>query len=494
MTTAMRTANLRRQLISLFAGPFLCFLIMSLPPLAGLSEHGMLCLAACSWLLIWWITEVLPLPVTSLMAIPIFAFMGIMDPNKVFAFMGHPAMMLIFGATIIVGVWKESNLIERYAYWCFNLPFIRSSPKRMVFVFTMGAGLMSSIAPNIPLVILFISISLAIVKSCNLSAENNFTRSLCTLSAMAPMFGGMGTPLGGAPNIIVIAIVATALGHDITFFEWSAVGMPLCVLIMLCCFLVTSFLYPVHENNVSIPQDYMKRKMEELGPITIYEHVAIWVMVVALILWCAGPQIFSLLGLPEIGKMLNAPVVAVLMGVATFLVPIRRDQESGKLVFAMNWDQAVRNIGWNIIVLQVGAVAFGQVLLEGGIDKWAAAGIQSLLGDVSGVVVWAALVFLTGFLSQIILCLAIIPLMIPITIGLAQLYGFDPLLACLSVGFVSNLTTMFPFSSVAVAIVMTSSDGYARSKDFILSGFLNTVGITLLVFFFCYFAGPVILG
>lgn len=54
----------------------------------------------------------------------------------------------------------------------------------------------------------------------------------------------------------------------------------------------------------------------------------------------------------------------------------------------MNWDQAVRNIGWGIIVLQIGAIAFGQVLLKGGVDKWMAQCIQMLLGDIHGLLVW----------------------------------------------------------------------------------------------------------
>ena len=209
--SAPATPALCRQIAFFALGPLLCFLLKDLPPLEGMNPDGMVCLAGCVWLMLWWMTEVLPLPVTSLMAVPIFGFLGVMAPDKVFATIGHPAMMLIFGATIIVGVWKESNLIERYAYWCFNLPFVRGNPVRMVLIFTFGAGVMSAIAPNIPLTILFISIAVAIGKSCNLAPDNNMMRSLCTLSAIAPALGGVGTPLGGAPNIVVIAIVATVL-------------------------------------------------------------------------------------------------------------------------------------------------------------------------------------------------------------------------------------------------------------------------------------------
>ena len=493
--SAPATPALCRQIAFFALGPLLCFLLKDLPPLEGMNPDGMVCLAGCAWLMLWWMTEVLPLPVTSLMAVPIFGFLGVMAPDKVFATIGHPAMMLIFGATIIVGVWKESNLIERYAYWCFNLPFVRGNPVRMVLIFTFGAGVMSAIAPNIPLTILFISIAVAIGKSCNLAPDNNMMRSLCTLSAIAPALGGVGTPLGGAPNIVVIAIVATVLGHDITFWEWSALGMPLVFVTLFSCFAITALLFPVGKagKGFSMPEGYLKKKLEALGPVSAHEHAAIWIMVVALVLWCSGPQIFSALGLEEEARMMTAPVIAVLMGASAFLVPIRRDRESGRLIFAMNWDQAVRNIGWGIIVLQIGAIAFGQVLLKGGVDKWMAQCIQMLLGDIHGLLVWFALVFITGFFSQIIMSLAVIPLMLPITAGLAGIYGFDPLLACISVGFVSNLTTMFPFSSVPVAAVIAGSEGYAQPKDFIISGFLNTTIVTVITFGLCWLVGPMVL-
>lgn len=310
------TPALCRQIAFFALGPLLCFSLKDLPPLEGMNPDGMVCLAGCAWLMLWWMTEVLPLPVTSLMAVPIFGFLGVMAPDKVFATIGHPAMMLIFGATIIVGVWKESNLIERYAYWCFNLPFVRGNPVRMVLIFTFGAGVMSAIAPNIPLTILFISIAVAIGKSCNLAPDNNMMRSLCTLSAIAPALGGVGTPLGGAPNIVVIAIVATVLGHDITFWEWSALGMPLVFVTLFACFAITALLFPVGKagKGFSMPEGYLKKKIEALGPVSAHEHAAIWIMVVALALWCSGPQIFSALGLEEEARMMTAPVIAVLMG------------------------------------------------------------------------------------------------------------------------------------------------------------------------------------
>ena len=125
--SSSRKSNLWRQLAFLAAGPLLCLILKDMPPPSGLTEHGMVCLAGCAWLLVWWMSELLPMPATSLMSIPIFAFLGVLPAAKVFAAIGTPSCMLLFGATIIIGLLKESNFIERYAYWCLNLPFIRGS-------------------------------------------------------------------------------------------------------------------------------------------------------------------------------------------------------------------------------------------------------------------------------------------------------------------------------------------------------------------------------
>ncbi len=158
--------GLASQIFFFVLGPALCFLLKDLEPLEGMTPQGMRCLAGCVWLLVWWMSELLPMPATSLMSIPIFAFLGVLPAAKVFAAIGTPSCMLLFGATIIIGLLKESNFIERYAYWCLNLPFIKGSVTRFLLVFTMSAGLLSAIAPNIPLAVLFVSIAVTIGRSC----------------------------------------------------------------------------------------------------------------------------------------------------------------------------------------------------------------------------------------------------------------------------------------------------------------------------------------
>lgn len=445
--------------------------------------------------MIWWVTNVFPMPVTSIMSIPIFGLLGILTPAKVFATFGNPSMMLVFGATIIVGLWKESNFIERYAYWCFNFPFVRGRSNRLLFVFIFGVGLMSAIAPNVPLAILFVSIAVMIGRACRLNARSNLMRSLCVFSAIAPAVGGAATPLGGAPNMIVIALIATTLKYNITFWEWSALGIPLVLVALLVIFLISGLALPLRgeERYLPVPEEYLRAKMRELGPVTRYEHIAIGVMGIALLFWCFGPQLARLAGWNAGVKMLSAPVVAIFMGALTFLIPLRKDEKSGKFIFAMNWEQAVKHIGWGILVIQIGTITFGDVLLTGGLDRWAAEHIRLLAGDLPGAWVWLFFVVLTGLASQIVTNLALAALIIPIMAHLSITYGFHPIAACLSVGFACNIATMFPFSSLTVAAAMIGGGEYVRTRDFMVTGLITTLSISILSFLTCYFLGPPLL-
>lgn len=490
-----RNKALAVQLFFIVLGPALCWLIKDLPPLEGMAPNGMYCLGGCVWLLVWWVSEILPMPLTSLMSIPIFAILGVLPAVKTFQAISAPSCMMVFGATIIIGLLKESNFIMRYAYWCLNLPFIRGSAIRFLLVFTMSAGMLSAIAPNIPLAILFVSIAVSIGRSCNLPPSNGMMRSLAVLSAVAPSVGGAGTPLGGAVNMVVIGLIAAVLSHETSFWEWTALGMPLTLVTLLAMFALCLLVFPLRGADSRLPMsdDFLRSRLRELGPVTRYEHIAMGVMAVALLLWCAGPQIAALFGRTAGIRMLNAPFVAVLMGVATFLIPLRRD-ESGRFVFAMNLDQAVKNISWNILLIMVGTITFGNVLLQGGVDKWVAGLIQSVLGTMSGGWVWLIMVILTGLASQIVSNLALAALVLPITASLASLYGFHPLAACLSVGFACNVAVMFPFSSLTGAAAMMGGGEYVNPHDFIWYGFCVTLTVSVITFLFCWLFGGALLG
>ena len=415
--------------------------------------------------------------------------LGLLAPAKAFSYFGSPSVMLIFGATILVGLLKESNFILRYAYTVMHCRFIQGSPLRLFLLFSLSTGMLSAIAPNIPLIIIFVYIVVNLARSCEVGPKSRLVRGLTVLSGAAPAIGGIGTPLGGAPNLVVIALIAKIMEQEVTFWQWSAIGLPLSFVSLIILSFIAYFYFRTDEGSSFLDRDFLEGKLREFGPLSRYEIIAMSAMGVALVLWSFGPNIAEMLGWTAGMKLLNGPFVAVLMGAVTFLIPLHRREKDGKVVFSMDWKKALDNISWDILVITLGILAFGDVLLAGGIDKWLAALLQDVLGNISGLWVWFICVLFTGLAFQVVTNLALISLVIPMTASLAAIYDFNALAACVSVGMTANVAVMFPFSSVGSAAAITGGGEYAFTRDFAGYGFMVSLTISVLVFLFSVLFG-----
>ena len=279
-----------RQIVSFLLGPLLCWVMLQCPPPEGLGHTGMKHLAAAAWILAWWVTELFPLAAVSLLSIPIYGIVDVMPPVRAYAIFGNSNLMLMVGAMIILGAWKRSGLITRYAYWVLSLPWIKGRPRRLMLVFAFATGLVSTIVPNIPVAILFVSLAVAMGRGINAEpGRSNTIRGLCVMSGVGAALGGAGTPIGGAPNLVVIGVIASSLDYHVSFAEWTALGMPICLLMLLAMVILACLFFPPREEGlVSGSGEYVRRKLDELGPITPFEHASMMVMFLAMLLWAGG--------------------------------------------------------------------------------------------------------------------------------------------------------------------------------------------------------------
>ena len=484
----------KRKLIGLLLGPLMCLLIISLPQPAGLSPAGMRAIDGAVWMIVWWMFEPFHLSITSLWAVIIFPLLGVVKPAAAFAQLGSSTIMLFLGATIILGAWHESGLIQRYAYWALNLPVVKGKPARLAAVFGITCGVMTMVVPNIPCAILFVAIAVAISKAAGLKpGESNLSRRMVIMSGVGSSVGGCGTPIGGAPNLIVIGMVAATLKYNMEFWQWTAIGFPLALGMIILMLVFARVFFPLkpEEQDLPVAADFLVEKLRSLGPVSRYEKVAMTAMLAALLLWIfAKPVTDSIPALAPLGKLLTTPYIAILVGCLLFAIPLKTKGP----IYAMNWDQGLKAINWSIIMFLMGAFIFGDAMTSTGVDKWLAGVIRGILGDISGIWVLLFLIVVGGLISQVITNLAVIALLVPITAKLAVLYGLNPVVACLTVGILSNNGIMFPFSSAAVAASMMGSEGFAKPRDYIMYGLAVVLGGALIAFILALTLGPLVFG
>ena len=479
----------QRQCMALASGPLAAVILWFIEPFPGLDETGMKALAGAAWFLLWLILEPVSLAVTSLWAVVIFSLTGICSPAAAFSFFGSPTNMLLLGATMILGAWQESNFMQRYSFAALSMKFIQGRTKRLLFVYAAACTLLSFITPNIPVVILFCTLVASSARTFSIEpGQSNAIRIMCVLSGLCANIGGIATPLGGAPNMATIAITGKVLDCSVEFWQWAAFGIPMSLLIFVMALPVCLRLFPLKEfEREKMPFDalFLKRQHEALGPVSRFERVSVIIMGLALVFWVVVPPLLEPLGLKRFAALTGAPFVAVAFAALLTICPVRTDERTGRFVFAMNWQQAQKNILWSVLLIIMASTLLGEVLVKGGIDKWLSSGITALLGsELSPFWAWTAMVFLSGLVSQVASNTGTITLFVPITAALAPVYGYNAVAACVTVGISVNLASMFPFSAATIAVAMDSAEGHIRPLDFPLSGLvmlvLGTAAIMLI--------------
>ncbi len=486
--------TLKSQIFNILLGPALCGLILLLPAPDGLPPAGMRAIAGTVWVMTWWMFNTFSLAGTGLLAIAIYTLLGVAAPLELFKNFGSFTIMIILGSTLLIGAWTESRFIQRYAYWCMNRPVVKDSPIRFLILFGLSCGLLSMVVPNIPLAVLFTAIAVATGEGLGLKpGQSNLIRVMCMVAGMASCYGRVGTPMGGAPNLVTIGYVDKFAHYQVEFWQWSIIGIPAAILCLFALFFIAWLSFPSkgrEKTSLPVPKAYLEEKLRDLGPVSTYEHIAVVMMLIALFFWITGPMIANASGIKFLKGVFSVQGVSFMVGVALFVIPRGIDRDSGKLIFAMDWPKAEKNIAWGVMCMLVGGLVIGDALQAGGVDKWLANLLATWLNGASGEWVWFALVLISALLSQVLNNFAVMAVFTPIAIHLGNSFGFNPVAAAISIGMVSNIGVMFPFSSTPTAVSISGAKGFATVGDYARLGFLICIAGAAIVFLCAWLLAP----
>ena len=197
------------QMIGLILGPLLFALILMFVHPEGLPYQGVFVLASTAWIAVWWITEAIPIPATSLMPLVLMPIGHVMDPAEVTSEYGNDIIFLFMGGFILAIAMERWNLHTRVALIIINS--IGTSTGKILLGFMLATGGLSMFVSNTAAVMIMIPIGLAIISEAKAlndgeRSQNNlskFEKSLVLAIGYAGTIGGMGTLIGTPPLIIL---------------------------------------------------------------------------------------------------------------------------------------------------------------------------------------------------------------------------------------------------------------------------------------------------
>lgn len=135
-------------------------------------------------------------------------------------------------------------------------------------------------------------------------------------------------------------------------------------------------------------------------------------------------------------------------------------------------DEAYQSVDWRTIFLLAGLIPLGIATEKTGTAAWIAHAVLNLIGNVTPVVLLAAIAILSTFFTLVISNVGATVLLVPLVVNMAMAAGTDPRMAALVVGIATSNSFMLPTHQVN-ALYM--GPGRYRSVDFIKAGGIMTI-------------------
>jgi sodium-dependent dicarboxylate transporter 2/3/5 len=484
----------RSQDLGLLAGPLLAVALAWVLPdsytsatgeLAAFSAAGRATVAIAVWMGVWWVTEAISVSATALLPLVLMPLLGAATMREAAAPYAHELIFLFMGGFLVALAMERWGLHRRIALATLRLAGERASG--IVGGFMLVAAFLSMWVSNTATAIMLLPVATSVIDRVAGSSEGDSERdtsdrrsrnfALCLLLGIAYgcSIGGMGTPIGTPPNVLLLSYIKSNLGVEIGFAQWMALAIPLVVVFLpLAWLLLTRVLYPVGELRVEGGRRLVGDALRALGPMNRGERIVLVVFGTAAALWLTRPLLgnLELLGTRPFAGLSDAGI-AMLAAMVLFVLPAEKRPRR----FVLDWDTAT-GLPWGILVLFGGGLSLAAAIKTNGVGEL----LASQVGGLAGVppiavvlVVVAGIVFLTELTSNTATTATLIPLLAAIGPGI----GVEPMMLIVPAALGASCAFMLPVATPPNAIVFGS--GRVSIPEMSRAGFwLNWLGIALI--------------
>ena len=482
----------KRHIIGAIVGP-LCALLVWFLPIAGIDVAQHKLLAIMSLVAIWWITEPVPIAVTSLLGPLLCVLCGVAEMKEAFASFANPMIFLFMGGFLIAKGMMVNGLDKRIAYGIMSMRWVGDSPRRIFLAMGCACMFCSGWISNTATAAMMFPITLGLLQAIQeMMAANGtkidlknykFATGLMLMTAYACSIGGVLTPIGTPPNIIMLGFLREMAPQapTVSFFEWMIWGVVAMVAYFAVAYFVLWKMFPADVKHINGASDFIRKHKEELGPWTWAQKNTLIAFLVAVMLWVT-PGVLSVIfgGESDVVKTYNTYIpeelAAMIGGLLLFFLPV--NLKKGEMT--MSWKQGVEGIEWSTLLLFGGGLAMGSMMYTTGLSAWVGEGLKDILGGHPNEWLFVGLFCVTALvLSELTSHTAATNLLAPIAIGTAISLGFSPIPVAIGIALSSSLGFMMPVSTPPNAIVYAS--GYVPLTKMIKSGLIiDLLGILLI--------------
>lgn len=383
---------------------------------------------------VMFVTEKIPLAVTSMIVCIGLVITGVLNVNDAFSgFINSNvilfvAMFIVGGALFETGMANEiGSLVTKFA----------KSERGLIVAIMVIVGVMSGFLSNTGTAAVLIPVVIGI------AAKSGYKRSRLLMPLVFAAAMGGNLSLIGAPGNMIAQSALEPLGLSFGFFEYAVVGLPILIAGILFYATIGFRILPNHDTE---EDDSIFDETQDFGSVPKWKKVLSLVILIATLMG----MIFE----EQIGvKLCITGCVGALLLILTGVISEK---------------DALKSIDLKTIFLFGGTLSLAKALEMTGAGELIADKVIGALGDHPSPVFFTLVVFLlccvmTNFMSNT----ATTALMAPICLSIAQGMGADPravLMACVIGGSCAYVTPIgMPANTMVVGAGNYKFIDYAKS-------------------------------
>ncbi len=426
-----------------------------LPCPDGVSREGYRTLIIAIVVVILIISEAVPLPAIALLIAVLQVTLAIAGPSEVAQSYMSDAVFFIMGSLMLAVAIVKQGLDARLTLAILSLTGTRVLA--IMWGFFVISLLLTSFIGEHAVVAMLLPVALTLIR--NTSEDPNevpgLTKLLLFALAYGSIIGSIGTPSGGARNVIMINYLSDFGLAKIGYLRWMIFTYPLMLVQIPLAGWLLSRAFKPERDRLDSAVHKLKAKVTAAGPLTGQQVLAIVLFIVIFLAW-----VF-------LSDRIGLGVVA-LAGVFLYLT-----------TGLVQWQEINQRTNWGVVLLFAAAISLGVQLKNTGAALWVA---QQLVAATGGLLEQFALaqyglvIVFTTVVANIMSPSATVAMLGPLFMN----FGGDPVLLGLATAVSSAFGYLMAVGAPAGMII--AATGLIRARDFVQAGWRITLAsITVLL-------------
>lgn len=454
-------------------GPVLFGLSLVFAPFEFIDARTHQIIALVIWMLVWWITEFVPLPVTSLLPLVILPTFSIVEMKAVAIPYSSSVIFLFLGGFIIALALEKWTLHRRIALSI--LKIMGSKADNIVLGFIIASAFLSMWISNTATAVMMLPIILSVVnmisKSTHEDPKNIHNLKISMLLGMAygANIGGMGTLIGTPPNAILAGFIRSTYNVEVGFLDWMLFAIPVVIVIIFFMYLLLiKVVYPNRMGRIDGFSLMVNRELNEMGEMKRDEKITLLLFVFAAFLWISRSAINSIFNIN-----LGDTSIAMFISVLFFIIPTSK--ASGERL--LEWKDTTK-LPWGVLILFGGGLSIAAALGDTGILTLLANNITSIQG-VSVLILSVILMFILVIMTELMSNTALATIFLPIIASIGISFGLSPVAFAAPMVLAMSCVFSLPMGTPPNAVIFAS--GELKISNMVRVGFmLDPISIFVL--------------